>query len=99
MSMTIELSPEQEARVQEAAAREGLPPIEWAARKLLSGLPEASSERPANEDPTLALFARWAAEDATDDPDEIRRRNEQWELFKRNMNETRALSGRPPAFP
>lgn len=98
MSMTIELNPEQEARVREAAAREGLPTTEWAARKLLADLPEGLRPSPGG-DPTLELFAKWAAEDATDDPEEIRKAEAQLQELKEALNDSRRLVGARLLFP
>lgn len=36
-----------------------------------------------------ALFAQWDAEDATDDPDEIARRNPEWETTKAALEANR----------
>jgi hypothetical protein len=98
MSMIIELSPEQQARVQEAAAKEGLRPDQWAIRKMLSDLPEAP-KLSTNGDPTLELFARWAAEDATDDPAEIRKAEAELQELKDALNESRRLVGARLLFP
>jgi len=43
---------------------------------------------------TLDLLAQWDAEDATSDPLEIARRQQQWEEFRKSMNEN-SLSVRP----
>ncbi|MGI8906675.1 MAG: hypothetical protein ACR2IE_09320 [Candidatus Sumerlaeaceae bacterium] len=32
------------------------------------------------------LFAEWAKEDATDDPEELKRREDEWKEFKRECN-------------
>ncbi len=60
-----------------------------------SYVPPVLAVEPPREDPTLALFARWAAEDATDDPEEIARRNREWEETKTNLQANRfSLEGR-----
>ena len=46
-----------------------------------------------------ALFAKWAEEDATDDPDELRRRDEETRELRRSMNETRKRNGERLHFP
>ena len=50
-------------------------------------------------DRTLELFAQWEAEDATEDPEEIARRNREWEEFKANMNATRTAAGARLLYP
>jgi len=43
----------------------------------------------------LALFVEWDAEDATEDPDEIARRNREWEETEANLAANRfTLEGR-----
>jgi hypothetical protein len=79
--MTLTLTPNTEARLLALAERRGQTP---------EAVIDAVIEREANEagavaegkrtslttqtDPTLALFAQWAEEDKTDDPEEIARR-------------------------
>lgn len=94
MTLTIELPPNEEARLEAAARRQGIAVEECVRRLLAEHLPPAE----ANE-PTLALLAQWMEEDATDDPEEIRKAEEEWEDFKRNLNETRAAAGARILFP
>lgn len=95
MTLTIELTPEQEARLECAARVQGKPTAEIV-RELIEGLPPRT-QTPAER--TQALFDRWAEEDATDDPEEIARREQEFEEFKANMNANRAAEGRPPVYP
>jgi len=48
---------------------------------------------------TLELFAKWRAEDATDDPEELRAAEEELAEFKKAMNENRAATGARLLFP
>jgi len=48
---------------------------------------------------TLELLAAWKAEDATTDPEELRKADEEIAEFKKAMNETRFASGARPIFP
>jgi hypothetical protein len=48
---------------------------------------------------TLGLLAAWRAEDATDDPEELRAAEQELAEFKKAMNENRALTGARPLFP
>ena len=45
------------------------------------------------------LFAQWAEEDATDDPEELQRRDEEALELRRAMNETRRINGERLHFP
>ena len=45
------------------------------------------------------LFAQWQAEDATDDPEELARRDRELEELKANLNANRAACGDEPLFP
>ena len=93
MTLTIDLTPEEEARLRAAARQRGLA-AEECVRKLISDLPVV-----APEDKTLELFAQWAAEAATDDPDEIAARNREWEEFRENMNGARREAGARMLYP
>lgn len=94
MTLKIELSAEEDARLRAAAAREGVTADECARQLLVAHLPP---EQPG--DRTLALFAQWEAEDATDDPEEIARRNREWEEFRTSTNATRAEAGARIRYP
>ena len=90
MTLTLDLSPTEEAQIAAVAQRTGLSPAE-AARKLLTqnlpSVPAAASQNAA--DPTLALFAQWKAEDAQMTPEEAAAEQRLWEQFEQNVNETR----------
>jgi len=76
MAILLELRPETEARLKAEANTRGIPMEQYAGTVLEHALGQPSP------DPTLGLFAMWAAEDATDDPAEIeRRRHECAELL------------------
>ncbi len=78
--MTLTLTPSTEARLLALAQRRGQTPeatIEAVIEREVAAEPEtADSSAPltAQTDPTLALFAKWAEEDKTDDPEEIAQR-------------------------
>ena len=91
MSITLELTQDEEARLRAAAAREGISPEECAKQFVLPQLPPVSAEGPTN-DRTLELLAQWAAEDATDDPEEIRRAEADLQELKAMLIRT------PPRF-
>jgi predicted transcriptional regulator len=81
-AMTITLRPEVETRLQEAARREGVEPDEYANKLLDKALPH-------RDQATLDLLAKWEADTWTDDPEEIARRQLEFEEFKRGMNRNR----------
>lgn len=62
------------------------------------------SDRPApagieEQDPTIALLESWLREDATDDPEEIRRAEQDLAQFKRDMNAARKEAGERLLYP
>ena len=82
--MTITLPPDIETRLKGEASRHGLPAEDYARKLIAENLPSTS------ESQSLAkLFADWNAQDSTNDPAEIARRNQQVEEFKQAMNRNR----------
>lgn len=96
MTITIELNPEQEARLTAIAEREGLDPAEVATKLVIEHLLPASPDEAI--DPTLALFARWDKEDQDMTPAEISEENRTWEEFKANVNAERDRAGARRVF-
>lgn len=94
MTLTIDLSPAEEARLEAAARQKGLQPTAIIKELLTEHLPPAT---PA-EDPMLALFARWDEEDAQMTPQEIAEENRSWEQFKDNVNAERDRTGARRVF-
>jgi hypothetical protein len=96
MTLTLELPPDVESALAEDARRKGTTPEELALDNLRrSYVPPSRAVGPPREDPTLAIFAQWDAEDATDDPEEIARRIQEWEETKANLQANRfSLEGR-----
>ncbi len=93
MTVTIELSTEEEARLCAAARSAGTGPEECAKRLLTAQLFSLRGE-----DSTLAPFSEWDAEDATEDPDELAARNREWENLKHDLNKNRRAVGAEPLF-
>lgn len=91
MTVTIDLTAEQYARIQEAARHSGRNPSEVASDIVTKHLPDI--EAPMAKDPMLALFEQWDEEDADMTPDEIEAENKNWETFKANINAERARAG------
>ncbi len=63
MTLTIELTPEQETQLIAVARREGLEPAELAQRLVIERLPDIASVPSA--DRVQALLARWQTQDNT----------------------------------
>lgn len=85
--MTISLTADLEARLNQEAARRGLTPSDYAVELLERSLPGPPSGHPNQA--TLDLLAKWDQEDATDDPEEIARRQREAEEFMQNLNRNR----------
>ena len=84
MTLTLDLSPDLESRLRSEAERRGLEPEAYAV-----GLLEQQLAVRTNPDNSLArLFAKWDAEDATDDPAEIARRQRAWDEIRKALNES-----------
>ncbi len=91
MTLTLELPPEVEGALAEEARREGTTPEQLVLKDLRRRY-QVPEPRP---DTMLELFAKWEAEDATDDPDELARRNQEWETTKAALESNRfSLEGR-----
>jgi hypothetical protein len=103
MTLTLELAPDVESALAEDARRKGMTPEELALDNLRRSYAVPAHENPiaapsATQRPVsamVALFAQWEVEDATDDPEEIARRNREWEQTKANLEANRfSLEGR-----
>ena len=82
--MNISLPSDLESRLKNEASRHGVGAEEYARQVLIEHLP------PLNGGVSLAeLFAQWETEDASSDPREIARRNQETEEFKQAMNHNR----------
>jgi hypothetical protein len=69
-------------RLAQEARLRNLDPAQYARQLLVQALPSAEPARSLRE-----TFARWDAEDRTDDPTELQRRQEEWEQFRQAMNQ------------
>ena len=47
----------------------------------------------------IELLDEWDIEDATDDPQELARREQEWETLKQNLNANRCATGERLLFP
>jgi hypothetical protein len=102
LTVTLELKPAEAAALNTD--------IETVLHRIIAQItPVAEPESlasPSDETPPLtekqkaaiAVLDSWRLEDATDDEEELRRRDAEFEDFKANINRWRAEEGRPPAF-
>lgn len=94
MTLTLDLTPTEQARLDAAARQQGLAPDAVLHGLMDAHLPPAEDEA----DPMLALFAAWAEEDAHMTPEEIAEENRTWEEFKANINAERDRAGARRVF-
>lgn len=97
MTLTIELTPTEEARLTAAARQAGLAPTELARKLVTEHLPLVAPPLP--EDPTLALFAQWETDDAHMTPEEVAEAQRDYAEFTRRMNAERARAGARRLYP
>jgi hypothetical protein len=90
MTLTINIPQEIEQRLKTAAMRLGLDEAEYATRLIEQSLPPVSQ---SVDQATLDLLASWDAEDLSDDPAELARRERDWTEFSTSMNK-HSLSAR-----
>jgi hypothetical protein len=95
MTLTITLTPEEEARLRAAAHKEGIDPAELVRQLVTAYLPPVQDENAAS----IALLQSWLAEEATDDPDEVRQAQEELDAFKRAINAERERAGSRRLYP
>jgi len=102
MTLTLELTPEVEARLRRKAAREGqdiaaylLAVADREAQEETAPLPQVTNEaQRVKNQAALDMLSAWDKEDETDDPAEVARREAEWEQFKTGMNAAHSSSGR-----
>lgn len=101
MTLTIDFSPAEQARIDAAASQTGANPADIV-KTLITGhlpppqpVPSADPENAAS----IALLQSWLQEDATDDPNDIREAEEELKEFKQNINAARARAGARLLFP
>jgi hypothetical protein len=83
MTLMIELTAELEKRLKDEADRRGVEPEQFALNLIELQL-ESQAVSPSNS--LSRLFAEWDAQDTTTDPEEIVRRQQEWEELKRSLN-------------
>ncbi|MGD0389252.1 MAG: hypothetical protein ABSC42_09885 [Tepidisphaeraceae bacterium] len=93
MTLIIDLNAEAESRLKMAATRQGIKPELYAKQIIEEHLP--TTDHAGTDQATLDLFARWDAEDATTDAEEIASRRKELDDFKRAINENRLQTEGP----
>ena len=81
MTVTLELKPDLDSRLRELAMASGIP-LQAYLVKLIEGA--VSSRR---SEAAVELLAKWDEEDATQSPEELEKRRNEWESLKQAMNE------------
>lgn len=92
MTLTIDLTPEEEARLQVLAQREGIDLARYARQRLGLAMPSAENQA------VIDLLHRWRDEDAHMTQQEAEAAENEWNELRSNMNERRVLSGEEPLF-
>lgn len=82
--MNVALDPKTDQRLRQEAARRGVAPEDFA-RQLIETQLFVPQPGNANQ-PALKMLEDWDREDRTEDPDEIARRQQQFEEFKSAIN-------------
>ena len=103
MTLTIELTAEQEARLADAARKERLEPTVLASKWIEEHLPPVQAQvTPDSENQAVIdLLRSWREEDATDDEEELERRDIENEALMSNLQANRLtlrvpqVNGRP----
>ena len=68
-------------------------------RKPTMPRPAEAPGRGSVDTATLELLARWRAQDATSDPEQLRAAEQELAAFKKALNESRAVDGEPALYP
>ncbi len=88
MSLKIDLPDDLAAQLEREAQRLGVDARQYAQQMIREHMPAAERSKALR-----ALFDQWATEDATNDPEELARRQRKWNELKESLNANRT-SGR-----
>ena len=98
MEITIDLTPQQQARLLREASECNVSLMYHVKRKLGLTNSELTPRQEMAQD-AIRMLEEWRKEDATNDEAELARRDAELEAFKANMNANRAMEGRLPVYP
>jgi|SRR5580658_4220961 hypothetical protein len=98
MTVTIDITPGEEAWLAEQSAQQGLPPATIIKQLIDAQLPGAEPTEPGDAslnavDPTQALFTEWDKVDACRTPEQVANDNDLWQQFEAGINATRRTLG------
>ena len=96
MTLTIDLTPAEEARLAAAARRTGAKPADVMRKLVIEHLPPAEQETRGT---AADLLRGWLRDEATDDPAQIQKAQEELDEFKRNINANRAAASERLVYP
>jgi len=105
MTLNVDFTPQSEAWIKAEAHKRGVPPAEVIRSVIEERAAEDSGSRnsPANvtakNAAAIAMFDKWIAEDATDDPEELRKADQEVEELMQSLNRNRVESGERSLFP
>ncbi len=93
MTVTLNLKPEVEAEITQQADAEGVTLQQRIDSMIAEAVkrrspPLSPEEQRKKNQAAIDLLNQWDEEDKTDDPEEITRRQAEWEEFKKGMNES-----------
>jgi hypothetical protein len=108
MTVTIDFTPEEEAWLNAQTQRQGLSPAEVIKKLVDQHIPALNGTHAVPEEKAPVISARSAAaiaflehklkEEATDDPEEVRKSEEEFEELKRDLNANRDATGERHVF-
>ncbi|HZT42967.1 MAG TPA: hypothetical protein VFA07_12435 [Chthonomonadaceae bacterium] len=92
--LMLDLTPAEEARLQEEASRQGVDLTQYVRQRLgLGSPPDAENQA------LLDLLHEWEAEDAAMTEEEAEAAEADWQELKANLNANRKTTGERPLFP
>ena len=99
MTLTIDLTPAEEARLTAAARRVGANPADTMRKLVTDHLPPAPDAEKKPQSTAADLLRGWLRDEATDDPAQIQKAQEELDEFKRSVNANRAATGERLPYP
>jgi len=106
MTITLELTPEEEARLRAEAEKSGKDLADFARARLLesgagveAAAPAAEASPDAESQALIGLLQQWRAEDAAMSPEEAEQAEGEWEELRANLNANRAVTAERLPFP